>query len=194
MRYCNPMRFGALLTTLVLVTSVAGTLAARPGQRPSSMPQTSPRTRPAPAPPAPPRAPRQPTVTPPIVAPQPPFVPAPQTSSPFDATRRTYAPAYDGRSRHRYGPPYYSSAIGIGELVTGAEGPAVPDDVVGVPESPDAARLTSPVVETPRMVVASRGPDTYYVIPGCYAGNHPPDPQRLPKGCDAAKVRTTPVR
>ena len=160
---------------------------------------TPPRGRPAPPPPAPPPAPQQPIVTPPFVTPQaaPPFVPQPQTQTrtPFDANARTYAPRYDGRSnRRRYGPPYYSSALGIGGLVTGSDNAAIPEEIPIPPDAQEPPRLTAPVfVEAPR-VTASRGPDTYYVIPGCYAGNRPPDPQRLPKGCDAAKLRTTPVR
>jgi hypothetical protein len=154
--------------------------------------QTPSRSRPAPPPPAPPRAPRPPVAAPPIVVP--PSVPRPQTSSPFDATPRTYAPRYDARSRRRIGPPYYSSAIGIGELATGVDSAAVPEDVVAPSDSPEPSRLTSPVFEAPRTVAASHAPDTYYVIPGCYAGNRPPDPQRLPKDCDPRKLRTTPVR
>lgn len=191
------MRFGVLVPSLLLMASVANADLASPAQRgQSNMRHASPRVRPAPPPPAPPPAPRQPIVTPPFVSPQapPPFVPTPQTQTrtPFDATSRTYAPRYDGRSRRRYGPPYYSSASGIGELVTGAEGAAVPDEIAPQ-EFAGPQRLTSPVFEPPR-VVASHGPDTYYVIPGCYAGNRKPEPQRLPKGCDAAKLKTTPVR
>jgi hypothetical protein len=33
-------------------------------------------------------------------------------------------------------------------------------------------------------------PVTLYVIPGCYAGNVRPEQAALPKGCDAAKVKT----
>ena len=33
-----------------------------------------------------------------------------------------------------------------------------------------------------------------YEIEGCYAGNRPPSPARLPKGCDAAKLKTVQVR
>src|SRR5690349_7794840 len=116
MRYCHPMRFRLLVPSLLLMASVANADLASPTQRgQSNMRQASPR------------------VTPPFVSPQapPPFVPTPQTQTrtPFDATSRTYAPRYDGRSRRRYGPPYYSSASGIGELVTGAEGAAVPDEI-----------------------------------------------------------------
>lgn len=35
-------------------------------------------------------------------------------------------------------------------------------------------------------------PKTFYVIPGCYAGDKPPRTVRLPPTCDASKVRTVP--
>jgi hypothetical protein len=35
-------------------------------------------------------------------------------------------------------------------------------------------------------------PKTFYVIPGCYAGDRPPESGRLPPNCDAANVRTIP--
>src|SRR5262245_37268909 len=116
MRYCNAMRFGALVSAIVLMASVANAQTARPGSRQQS-------GRPAPPPPTPPAAPQQPIAAPPIVT------PPSQSRSPFDATPRTYAPRYDSRPRRRYGPPYYSSAVGIGELATGSPSVAVPDDV-----------------------------------------------------------------
>jgi len=42
--------------------------------------------------------------------------------------------------------------------------------------------------------MAPHAPDTFYVIPGCYAGNRPPNPDRLPKDCNVGKLKTTPVR
>jgi hypothetical protein len=35
-------------------------------------------------------------------------------------------------------------------------------------------------------------PKTFYVIPGCYAGDKPPQTERLPRNCDAANARTIP--
>ena len=42
--------------------------------------------------------------------------------------------------------------------------------------------------------VSPRGPETMYVIPGCYAGNRPPSESALARGCDIAglRVRTYP--
>src|ERR1051326_6343400 len=99
MRYCNLMRRGTMILTLLLVAPVASTTAdlADPGQRGQSNMRSVPRGRPAPPPPAPPAA-TQPVVTPPFVTPQaqPPFVPNPQAQprTPFDATSRTYVPRY----------------------------------------------------------------------------------------------------
>jgi PEGA domain len=41
-------------------------------------------------------------------------------------------------------------------------------------------------------VVAPGRPKTFYVVPGCYAGDKPPSSKQLPRGCDASKVRTIP--
>lgn len=35
-------------------------------------------------------------------------------------------------------------------------------------------------------------PKTFYVIPRCYAGDRPPDPDALPPGCDIARLRVIP--
>jgi hypothetical protein len=49
-----------------------------------------------------------------------------------------------------------------------------------------------PVGDSVKVVAASPGtPKTFYVIPGCYAGDKPPR-ARLPRGCDRSKVRTIP--
>ena len=39
-----------------------------------------------------------------------------------------------------------------------------------------------------------RGPQTIYVIRGCYAGNRPPTESALPRGCDIANLRTVTPR
>ncbi len=43
--------------------------------------------------------------------------------------------------------------------------------------------------DTPRVAA---NPKTFYVIPGCYAGDTPPDKDRLPKTCSARNLRTIP--
>lgn len=52
--------------------------------------------------------------------------------------------------------------------------------------------LPTPPASAERRV--PHAPDTFYVIPGCYAGNRPPTPERLPRGCDVARLRTEPIR
>ena len=61
--------------------------------------------------------------------------------------------------------------------------------------------LPSPTVEVPVPTVrvgptaeVSRTPlprrrETFYVIPGCYGGNQPPQPKDLPSGCDISQLR-----
>lgn len=44
--------------------------------------------------------------------------------------------------------------------------------------------------DAPRAAAAT--PKTFYVIPGCYAGDTPPQKDRLPDGCSARNVRTVP--
>jgi hypothetical protein len=43
--------------------------------------------------------------------------------------------------------------------------------------------------EAPRVAAM---PKTFYVVPGCYAGDRPPAAGRLPSGCTARNVRTIP--
>jgi hypothetical protein len=47
----------------------------------------------------------------------------------------------------------------------------------------------SPRSEAPRVAAV---PKTFYVIPGCYAGDTPPRMNRLPSGCSTNNVRTVP--
>src|SRR2546430_2505246 len=55
------------------------------------------------------------------------------------------------------------------------------------PRTGEPPKNPVPASEPPR-IAAAHGPDTFYVIPGCYAGNRPPNPARLPKGCDLMKM------
>jgi hypothetical protein len=48
---------------------------------------------------------------------------------------------------------------------------------------PPAARTTEP---------APLPKQTFYLIPGCYLGNIPPEHVRLPAGCDVSRVVTWP--
>lgn len=47
----------------------------------------------------------------------------------------------------------------------------------------------TPTARAAAVVLPRRPPETMYAIPGCYGGNRPPVADRLPAGCDIAKVR-----
>jgi len=156
---------------------------ARPGARP-------PRTM-SPPPPAitSPIRPSANPIVPPAVAVPPPSELSPlRPSSPFEARPRTYAPRYDPRY-DRIRPPYYSGVFGFEDVSQ-----APPADAAFPFDSGGAQFLYPPQQTLPPAVALPHTPDTYYVIPGCYAGNHPPNKERLPNGCDIAKVKSTPVR
>ena len=115
--------------------------------------------------------------------------PSPAPASPFAAGPNTYAPHYDRSSPLRaggYGIPIYNNPY------------SATSDAGALPAAPDQTAIAPPKapepVPAPLPVAASRGPDLFYVIPGCYAGNRPPTPDRLPAGCDVSRLRTTPIR
>jgi hypothetical protein len=60
-----------------------------------------------------------------------------------------------------------------------------PDETIRYRADLDSVRPPAPA---PRPA----SPKTFYVIPGCYAGDRHPRDARLPAGCDAAKVRVIP--
>jgi hypothetical protein len=67
--------------------------------------------------------------------------------------------------------------------------------VIQVPrESVEAARGPLPAAPTPAPYVAGTPgrPKTFYLIPGCYAGDRRPDPESLRPGCSAARLRVVP--
>ena len=73
-----------------------------------------------------------------------------------------------------------------GSQVHGCSGARVTERSEIVPEA-----AASPSVITPS---APGKPKTFYVIPGCYAGDRPPALEWLPAGCDMSKMRVvTPV-
>ncbi len=55
----------------------------------------------------------------------------------------------------------------------------------------DLAR-TAVAAATPAPPVPPATPKTFYVIPGCYAGDKRPDARQLPQGCSASNVREVP--
>lgn len=68
-------------------------------------------------------------------------------------------------------------------------------DVTIVADVPTRYRGNLPATRAPMAgPEPPRRPDTFYIIPGCYAGNRPPIAERLPSGCDIAKMRTEVIR
>jgi hypothetical protein len=57
-----------------------------------------------------------------------------------------------------------------------------------VPSTPPPAAPANPTPPspTPRTTAPAK---TFYVIPGCYAGDKRPDVALLPRGCDVSKLR-----
>ena len=52
--------------------------------------------------------------------------------------------------------------------------------------------LEHDVASAPAAAVRRAVPKTFYVIPGCYAGDKMPSRENLPSGCDRAKLRAVP--
>jgi len=65
----------------------------------------------------------------------------------------------------------------------------VPAPVVYVPLPAPAPAPPAPASDSASVTTAPRRPEKFYVIPGCYAGNKPPQPEALPAGCDIQKLR-----
>jgi len=87
--------------------------------------------------------------------------------------------------RFRFTGSRFSGARVPGSQVQGYSGSGVAERSEAVPEA-----TASPSVTVPRM--APGKPKTFYVIPGCYAGDTPPALEWLPAGCDISKIRIIP--
>jgi hypothetical protein len=72
----------------------------------------------------------------------------------------------------------------------------VPTKVDGRPEARPAPReAISAIPALPNVTLPASlpgKPKTFYVIPGCYAGDRSPEPAWLPAGCDSSKIRIIP--
>lgn len=93
-------------------------------------------------------------------------------------------------------------------LVYGYPGPLMaypvmqPIIVVQIPrESIEQARVAPPPVlpapvppPAPYVAGVPGRPKTFYVIPGCYAGDRPPEPDSLKPGCSLSRLRVIPPR
>ena len=155
---------------------------------------------------APPHAP-SPNAAPPRTRPTPqPPVPSLDHPLPYNFNAVKPAPLL-GRERtpapFRVPPGYYNrqhplAAIPYGYYGYGYSEPDYTDaSAPRQQEAPPAA--TAPAAsERPQsepapvpvpVPVVPHPPQTMYVIPGCYGGNVPPMKEKLPKGCDIAKLR-----
>src|SRR5215475_15010199 len=191
MGYCSSMKSRALLLALSALSALSALMfsgalvhaqrvgqpmsGARPGARP-------PRTM-SPPPPAitNPIRPSANPVVPPAVAVPPALALSPlRPSSPFEARPRTYAPRFDPRydrpaRRGGFYGPYYSGGLGLDDVAL-----APPADAAFPVESDGPQFLYPPPQAAPAPVTLPHAPDTYYVIPGCYMGNRPPNKEQLP--------------
>lgn len=87
------------------------------------------------------------------------------------------------------GLPLRSGRHWIDLRAEGYETLTIPVDVLAGQLATYHGALT--VARPPQASTASsRGTQTMFVIPGCYAGNRPPVESTLPKGCDIATLRT----
>jgi hypothetical protein len=57
------------------------------------------------------------------------------------------------------------------------------------PGEPLRYRFDMTAARTAALTIVPERPETMYAIPGCYGGNRPPIAEKLPRGCDIAKVR-----
>ena len=109
----------------------------------------------------------------------------------YRATPDTYAPRYD---RTTPAPPPGGSVIygPWGPYPQWAQPgqPVVVNPTVVVNIPPAESRTPEP--PKPAVVAPRAQPKTFYVIPGCYAGDRRPERARLPHGCDLSKLRTVP--
>jgi hypothetical protein len=63
----------------------------------------------------------------------------------------------------------------------------LPNETITYRADLEARAVSAAPAVAPRAV-----PKTFYVIPGCYAGDKPPRAARLRRGCDASKIRAIP--
>jgi hypothetical protein len=115
------------------------------------------------------------------------------TLGPIQFPQATPADQFSQRLRLRwrgFGPAVFGSAPYL-EAAEPVYVPVyVPGPVVYVP-LPAAPPPAVPVAasDSGRITTAPRRPEKFYVIPGCYAGNKPPQPEALPADCDIQKRR-----
>jgi hypothetical protein len=71
--------------------------------------------------------------------------------------------------------------------------PYVQPIIVVVPRDAVDAAAPASVAPLPPYVAGTAGPPkTFYIIPGCYAGDRRPEPASLTPGCSLASLRVVP--
>jgi len=116
----------------------------------------------------------------------------PQREDVFLARPGTYRP-----DRHRPFLPLVYGGLGPGWFY-----PEVQPIIVVIPrEAFEPARVAPPPVPpapvappAPYVAGLPGSPKTFYVIPGCYAGDRPPEPDTLKPGCSISRLRVVPPR
>jgi hypothetical protein len=110
----------------------------------------------------------------------------------FLARPDTYRP-----DRHRPFPPFVYGGVGPAWFYPEVQpiivvipreafepAPVAPPPVPPAPVDPPAAYVPGPPGR----------PQTFYVIPGCYAGDRRPEPESLKPGCSISRLRVVPPR
>jgi hypothetical protein len=110
----------------------------------------------------------------------------------FRARPGTYVP--DRRSFPPFGVGVPIYLDGVSDPADG-QGAAPQTIVVAIPVPMVANAAPAEPPPAPARPAAPPGPPkTFYVIPGCYAGDTRPEPDQLPSGCDVQRLRVRPPR
>ncbi len=107
---------------------------------------------------------------------------------------RPSQPIHNPRERRRPGRPGYPThGIGYSHggpyLMAPAVAPGAEPPPPAPPPVPEVVYVRIEVAPAAPAVVPT-GSRTFYVIPGCYLGNVPPEKDRLPAGCDISRMTT----
>ena len=117
----------------------------------------------------------------------------------FLAEPDTYVPRLDGPTIYEIPYVFAGGYWYVGDMiaprpVVDSPGPLRGTRPTRAPRLPhngdsDVGRVPRSGPADPRPAAAPGIPKTFYVIAGCYAGDTPPRPERLPPDCDPSKVR-----
>ena len=157
------------LLAALAVALLSTAAAAQDGLRSASLPE---------------RTPMNPVPPPPVDL----FRAAPDTYTPKPPDQR---PRHRQSNRHLFGASVFAPVYLVGYSIepdrrAGFQSPELEPLRRSEPPAPPAA---APVAPTPMPPVTPGPRKTFYVIPGCYAGDRPPHADRLPPGCDVSKTR-----